>query len=418
MEKIYEEKGKKKQSFFQQFFNDKGSMVAVIVVAVVAVVGLIAFGFNQISFAADEIGGDASLEEKYTSVYGSGNNLVGTGGYKKDGEFHTIDSISFIPYQMARSVGTAISAGKYVICVDFMTDFKDGEEYLPSTPVLDGGLIYLMTELDRVLASADEELAYWLKQTTIWAYLYDSETPENLAKDPARAALYKNIHDNVKWVNTIESDSGILYEAASDKGSFWAEYGISPIYDAAVQGNYDVSVPGYDFDIDVTRENDKMSLSGDGKYYVTSNYSVISKSDMFDNYYLELSGTVPEGTRVYSENGKEIDINNEIPSTTKFKLMIPVDKVNDKNKNFNVSVYSDYMGEGLVNFINPTYQTVIDKGPVVSVADDSIAVKVNYTPDVPDTGMTTAQTIYFIGLIILLGGVGIIYANAKPQENN
>ena len=45
-------------------------------------------------------------------------------------------------------------------------------------------------------------------------------------------------------------------------------------------------------------------------------------------------------------------------------------------------------------------------------------VDVNYTPDVPDTGMTTAQTIYFIGLIILLSGVGIIYATAKPQEQN
>ena len=35
----------------------------------------------------------------------------------------------------------------------------------------------------------------------------------------------------------------------------------------------------------------------------------------------------------------------------------------------------------------------------------------------PDTGMNTAQTIYFIGLIILLCGVGIVYANAKPVES-
>ena len=34
----------------------------------------------------------------------------------------------------------------------------------------------------------------------------------------------------------------------------------------------------------------------------------------------------------------------------------------------------------------------------------------------PDTGMNNAQTIYFIGLIILLCGVGIVYANAKPVE--
>ena len=33
-----------------------------------------------------------------------------------------------------------------------------------------------------------------------------------------------------------------------------------------------------------------------------------------------------------------------------------------------------------------------------------------------DTGMNTVQTIYFIGLIVLLCGVGIVYANAKPVQ--
>ena len=36
---------------------------------------------------------------------------------------------------------------------------------------------------------------------------------------------------------------------------------------------------------------------------------------------------------------------------------------------------------------------------------------------VPDTGMNAAQTIYFIGLIVLLCGVGIVYANTKPVES-
>ena len=36
---------------------------------------------------------------------------------------------------------------------------------------------------------------------------------------------------------------------------------------------------------------------------------------------------------------------------------------------------------------------------------------------VPPTGMTTAQTIYFMGLILLLSGVGIVYANAKPKTS-
>ena len=35
----------------------------------------------------------------------------------------------------------------------------------------------------------------------------------------------------------------------------------------------------------------------------------------------------------------------------------------------------------------------------------------------PDTGMNAAQTIYFIGLIVLLCGLGIVYANTKPVES-
>lgn len=412
MEKIYEENGKKKQSFFQQFFNDKGSMVAVIVVAIVAVVGLIAFGFNQISFAADEEMGDQGvpvLVDSFTSVYGNeGDQIRGAGGTTETGE---IPGISFIPYQRDTD-------GNYVICVDYMVPYAAGEKYYSSSEVDDAGLVYLMTELDKALASADPELAYWLKQTAVWAYLYNFENEAELvAKDPTKAASYKNIHDNVKYVNILyDSSNQELHRSPS--GLFWNDYGIQAIYNNAVNGTFSSSSSSYD--IDLTRDNDKMSLSGDGKYYVTSNYSVTSKnSGMFNHYYVELSGDVPEGTKVYRENGTIHDINEELPSTAKFKLMIPVDKVNDKNKNFNVLVYSDYEGEGLVYYTNPNErQTVVDKGPIYEVAEDSIAVKVNYTPNVPDTGMTTAQTIYFIGLIILLSGVGIIYAIAKPQENN
>ena len=35
----------------------------------------------------------------------------------------------------------------------------------------------------------------------------------------------------------------------------------------------------------------------------------------------------------------------------------------------------------------------------------------------PNTGVNKAQTIYFIGLVVLLCGIGIVYANAKPSES-
>ena len=152
---------------------------------------------------------------------------------------------------------------------------------------------------------------------------------------------------------------------------------------------------------------------------ITSLYSVTSSNaDSLIDYVIDLSDA-PEGTLVYNANGeqeKDIEFNHVYignPST-KFKLMIPVDKVTDKNKYFDISVSTDFIG--LVKYTSTGYQTVI--GENIIHANDKIGLEINYTPNVPNTGMTTAQTIYFIGLIILLGGVGIIYANAKPQENN
>ena len=35
---------------------------------------------------------------------------------------------------------------------------------------------------------------------------------------------------------------------------------------------------------------------------------------------------------------------------------------------------------------------------------------------VPDTASSLSKTIYYIGFIILLSGVGIIYANIRPKK--
>ena len=56
---------------------------------------------------------------------------------------------------------------------------------------------------------------------------------------------------------------------------------------------------------------------------------------------------------------------------------------------------------------------------VVTVTGDTMDVSGGLSIEIvgaPDTGMNTAQTIYFIGLIVLLCGVGIVYANAKPVD--
>ena len=73
----------------------------------------------------------------------------------------------------------------------------------------------------------------------------------------------------------------------------------------------------------------------------------------------------------------------------------------------NINIYT--ISDGIIRF-GFNIDTVTNNKDVGS------EFTIDYTPDIPDTGISAAQTVYFIGLIVLLSGVGIIYANVKPTE--
>ena len=410
MEKIYEENGKKKQSFFQQFFNNKGSMIAVIVVAIVAIVGLVAFGFNQISFAADEdVGGmgGAGLGDTFTSA--SYTKMV-------NGETSTPGTnVGFYPFMAANEDGLDI----FITCIERMINYTPGKEYTKSDAVTDPGLIYLVNTLKNKMADEENLLTSWITQAAVWTYLYEYETEESLAKDAALATNYKNVYEYADEVHSLYTGSSdtdpIVYLYRAKTGSFWNDFGIAEIITEARKLRNSGSIR---YSIKLDRENDKFSMSQDGKDYISSLYSITStNADSLSRYFIDLTDA-PEGIGLCKANGEKIDPVGDrqfyIDPATKFRLVIPVDKVTDATKNFDISVSTNFIG--LVKYTSTGYQTVV--GENIIFLNDKIGVEINYTPNVPNTGMTTAQTIYFIGLIILLGGVGIIYANAKPQENN
>ena len=108
-------------------------------------------------------------------------------------------------------------------------------------------------------------------------------------------------------------------------------------------------------------------------------------------------------------------------ASDKFYVRIPVDKVNENNKNVKLSVTGSFTTLEGNYYIGKDetkeYQTVAAVETVTSNIQTGVEIPLNYTPDVPDTGLSTAQTVYFIGLIVLLSGIGIIYANVKPSES-
>ena len=329
MEKIYEENKKKKQTFFQQFFNDKGSMVAVIVIAVVAIVGLVTFGFNQITFATDDSTGGFGIGDNSFLASSKGERIYGQSGLSGG-------NVGFEPFK--------IDGAGYVICVEFMKEYGWGQTYVQGDDLNDKGLTFLITELNKKLPdstgdSVQDLLNYWLKQTAVWTYMYEvhDKDLDGLTGDAVgkyeRYKLYNKA--NISSINRLYSDANdniITANAVGTDGTFWGEYGITAIYDKAVE--YGASADPYT--IHVESENNKMSVNGDGKYYVTSAYSVgTNKVDNFSLYYVDISAA-PEGTLLYNVDGTRVDDGVFNDPSDKFKLMIPIDKVTDDNKVFDL----------------------------------------------------------------------------------
>ena len=167
---------------------------------------------------------------------------------------------------------------------------------------------------------------------------------------------------------------------------------------------------------------DEISITQDEKYYQTSAVTVSGNpSDNFNGYELKIN-KAPEGTFVVDVNGNKIEDLSNFGVNDKVYFRVPVANVTEDNKLIEFSVtgaFSTYNGYyyKYIDDQNNAKQTIssVDIAPSNISKGDEISL--DYTPKVPDTGMSTAQTVYFIGLIILLSGIGIIYANVKPEES-
>ena len=170
-------------------------------------------------------------------------------------------------------------------------------------------------------------------------------------------------------------------------------------------------------------KTDTISVTSDEKYYQTAQISVAATpTENFNGYSIKLEGA-PEGSFIVDENGNKIEDTKlaNMSGTDKFYIRVPINKVNENNKTIKFSVTGSFTTLEGNYYIGKDetkeYQTVAAVETVTSNIQTGVEIPLNYTPDVPDTGLSTAQTVYFIGLIVLLSGIGIIYANVKPSES-
>ena len=253
----------------------------------------------------------------------------------------------------------------------------------------------------------------WLSQSAVWIYAASNGYKNNTgmtAEVVEGILLETELYD--KDMNVVAT----LSEEDTDAGyiSLYDKYGI---LDLLVDANKLGTGPSNS--LDVNKKSEGVSITSDGKYYQTDYIDVVgtvlSESiGTFNGFELKLKN-VPEGTIVIDKDGKKIDDITNLAPGTKFAFRVPIDKVEEDNKNMEVAVLGSFDSYAADIYIATDSQTVTSVSRVNNNISVPLDVDLNYTPTVPDTALDNSATLYIIGLILLLSGLGIFYTSAKKN---
>lgn len=421
MEKIYmnNDNNKKKQSVVSQVLKAPLSKKLSVSMTLVAFFSFLLIGVSNVSFAAPApITQD--LGDSFTTAAVT-NSVIGEGGAQA------------APVQVFYSTTKGIP----IFCLERNIDYEANTTLQKTEQISDQGLLYVMANTYPHVVFKDangvefpKEVQTWITQVAIWDYLFQT-------KDRADGTVFeqqlraKNVLEPEKLDNMRKSFKIYWQDDAASKTYYCDINGCSeseanitsatPFYTQYIQPlvTNALSATGITAKFNITKANEDISVTDDNNYYQSSLITVTnSDAANFVGYSVTVNG--PDGTILVDENGKEIK-NLDTMSVDKFYVRVPVNKVTEDKKTVSISAFGKFRGydgyyyTGTLANGKPA-QTVSSVFTADVPVNKGVDIALNYTPEVPDTSMTVAQSVYFIGLIVLLCGVGIIYANAKPKQ--
>ncbi|MBQ2639811.1 MAG: hypothetical protein IJF92_03515 [Bacilli bacterium] len=396
MEKIYEENNQSNNdSKFKKVMGSKVPHHFSALLILVAFASFLAIGFRgHESYAIDP----EQLPDEFETI------PLGNSAYReimstKPANLDIAESEGYIEGSNVPYNFTTTDPAIQVFCLDKSKEIQTrGSLFKKSDEGVDSGIAYILSQHDA--ANKSSLHAYektWITQVAIWLYQKDQMYPDD--------AFLKNI-DKVTEITALKvptaEDPFTHYQ-----GNLYNEF-VAPLVAAAKNTT--------NTKLNITKASDNVTVTSDNKYYKTP---VITVTGLVSGstYSLKLTNA-PEGTKVYKSDGTEItDLNTINAADNQFYLLSPLDKVTEKSKSVSVAVTGSQYAAVKYNPYNTNGSIDTSIQPLVILTNDTAekGLELNYSPSVPDTSMNTAQSIYFIGLVILLCGLGIIYANAKPK---
>lgn len=430
MEKIYMEDNNNKKSTTNRFLKGNGIVTASVLIAIVAVFAFVATSFNNPSWAAVPTV-DSNLGNEFTLI-------VNTDGPDITIEGATGTTPSGIGLFWAnKKDGTSVFCLEHDIGADSNVFYKKYKDWENDTPQLGGtakkySVLYILAngyydkasslynDKDMKNVSLTERAV--ITQLALWDYLYQTKATSSSKYETDYLATGKPGKSFTK-INIGSEEKTCLKDGKSC--NYYTTY-VKPLVDAAMNATSDDTAPK----LNVSGGTD-VSLTEDGKYYQSSAITVTAGNTSTEKFKVKINDkTSPDGAVIVDADGKAIDENKYYDFNTKFYVRVPVDSVDSNGANVDLefsSVGYEYVGYEYMAYdksANKFLEGDAAKQKIVGVdvktKSKSIpfSVKFDYVPEVPDTGMNTSQIIYFIGLVILVCGVGIVYANIKPKESN
>ncbi len=405
-------------------------------VAILAVVSLVAVGFNQISFAAN-----TTLPSNVTKFKGDAQN-------DDANTFLSNETFPVIKYtgKYCENGATECSGSEkeiQVYCIQRDNDFGYGLDYTKedtNTLSQDTGFLYLISNLlgagiepMYTIETANSgnndgnKLETWITQAAIWYYLNKTGFPGNATKE-LQASVDKVMTSNFILYGS-ERNTGLPDVSSAPKVGYinkehtlmngYKVKGTTTTVEDLVKEAIRLNTNKVTLDslitLNITDEGE-VSISDDEKYYFSKKVTVQGNSTNLASYKgfsVTLPEDAPEGTIITDEDGAEIEDLTNIAPGTKFYIRVPIDSVDEAidmdltvKGNFDIATTNVFTAGAEKQDVG-----LLDYVPYQKVA----LYKLEFTP-APDTGSNMAGTIYFIGLIVLLCGVGIVYANAKNTK--
>lgn len=422
MEKIYMEDFSKKKS--KTILKGRGILITSMLMVIVAVAAFVTAGFNNVSYAVDP----SQLGETFISAEPGESVASSTNGkfqveplYVKYGsvDVQVYCLENSVPFVGNTSYSMSVSGGEPVRVEDYglLWLVANGEDFLDAkfdTTDLEGNV---NEETERKYYAAAQT---WVMQTAIWSYQYiflnaSLDNAANIVSSKNGLSSTFVSHDTLVLDDDLEK---VIKMTSGPNTVDFSSY----VKDLVMEARKHLAPSG---DVAFVLDSDKVKEEGD--YLIVGPVRFTSESEL-SSYTISITNSI-KGAELIDESGKKLADTNP---AQKFYVKVPKSSVTKEGIKVNigaagkVSSLGGYVYEGVIPAQSSTGVAYSNAGspaqkitavqPVTFDVTAAISIPLKYEVEVPDTGMTTAHTIYFIGLVVLLCGVGIVYANVKPKE--